>query len=328
MSLSEARLRYPSYDVRRIGRAARDAVAARPQASAAIVPTQSIAGRALFGVIAVMSFLAALTLGAVVLVRTSAGDWQSQVARELTIQIRPVEGRNTDTEVSRAALIARASQGVSHVRPYTREESYKLLEPWLGAGLAIKELPVPRLIVVTLLPGERPDLERLRKALTEQVAGATLDDHRAFVERMRAMTRAAVTIGFSILSLMLFATVLLVIFATRGAMATNRDIVEILHFVGAKNRFIAGQFQRQFLLLGLKGATLGGAAAAAAFLAVAFSTGRVPALTEPQGLASLLGNLTLSAEGYAGIFGVVVLIAVATAITSRWTVHTTLHNLD
>jgi cell division transport system permease protein len=327
MSLSEARLRHPAYDLRQITKAARDAVAARPQPSAAIVPTQSIAGRALFGVIAVMSFLAALTLGAVVLVRTTAGDWQSQVARELTIQIRPVEGRNTDTEVNRAALIARASQGVGHVRPYSREESYKLIEPWLGAGLALQELPVPRLIVVTLAPGERPDLERMRKALKDQVAGATLDDHRGFVERMRAMTRAAAMVGFGILALMLFATVLLVIFATRGAMATNRGIVEVLHFVGAKNRFIAGQFQRHFLLLGLKGAALGGTAAMTAFLAASFWVGRQHGAGHSDATA-LFGSLSLPLEGYAGIFGVVVLIAVATAITSRWTVHTTLHNLD
>jgi cell division transport system permease protein len=328
MSLSEARPRYPSYDLRRIGKAARKAVAGRPKPSAPIVPTQSIAGRALFGVIAVMSFLAALTLGAVVLVRTSAGDWQSQVSRELTIQIRPVEGRNTDTEVNRAALIARASQGVAQVRPYSRAESLRLLEPWLGAGLVLDELPVPRLIVVTLAPGERPDLDRLRRALKEQVIGASLDDHRGFIERMRAMTRAAVAAGFGILALMLFATVLLVIFATRGAMATNRGIVEILHFVGAKNRFISGQFQRHFLLLGLKGATLGGGAAMALFLGVSFSVGSMGATPLAQEAAVLFGNLALPAAGYAGIFGVVALIAAATAITSRWTVHSTLHSLD
>ena len=44
-----------------------------------------------------------------------------------------------------------------------------------------------------------------------------------------------------------------VTFATRGAMATNKPVIEVLHFVGAKNGFIAGHFQRHFLLLGLQG---------------------------------------------------------------------------
>ena len=70
---------------------------------------------------------------------------------------------------------------------------------------------------------------------------------------MRAMARTAVAGGIGVLVLMLAATMLSVIFATRGAMATNRPIVEVLHFIGAKNGFIAGQFQRHFLMLGLEG---------------------------------------------------------------------------
>ncbi|MBX6424411.1 MAG: ABC transporter permease [Variibacter sp.] len=293
-----------------------------------IVPTHSVAGRALLGVIAIMSFLASLTLGAVVLVRTSAGDWQSQVSREVTIQVRPVDGRDIETEVNRAALIARASHGIAQVKPYTKEESLRLLEPWLGSGLAVDELPVPRLIVVTIGPGARPHLEELRKALSEQVAGASLDDHRGWVERMRAMTRTAVAVGFAVLGLVLFATVLLIAFATRGAVATNRGIVEVLHFVGAKNRFIAGQFQRHFLELGLKGAVLGGGAAIAVFLLADFAAGPPADTAGAQEMAALFGGLMLPPEGYAGIVGVIVLIAAVTALASRWTVHRTLDSLD
>jgi cell division transport system permease protein len=329
MSLTEARPRFPVYDLRAVRKAAVEAIAAaRPEVLAPIVPKQSMSGRALTGVIAIMSLLASLTLGAVVLVRASAGDWQSQVAREVTIQVRPVEGRNLDTEVNRAALIARASQGIAQVRPYTKEQSQRLLEPWLGTGLALDELPIPRLIVVTLAPGAQPDLQRLRQSLAEQVAGASLDDHRGFVERMRAMTRMAVAVGFSVLALMLGATLLMIVFATRGAMATNRGIVEVLHFVGAKNRFIAGQFQRHFLVLGLKGALIGGGAAMALFLAAHFATARMQDAAATAEWAALLGNLALAPEGYAGMVGVVVLIAAVTALTSRWTVHRTLASLD
>src|SRR5829696_2272560 len=70
-----------------------------PRAEASIVPADSISGRALLAVIAIMTFLAALTLGAVVLVRTAAGDWQSSIAREVTIQVRPGQGRDLEAEV-------------------------------------------------------------------------------------------------------------------------------------------------------------------------------------------------------------------------------------
>ena len=91
----------------------------------------------------------------------------------------------------RNAVGARAAHaGVSSARaPISKEESARLLEPWLGSGLALDELPVPRMIVVRVAPGETPDLAALRQQLAAQVPGATLDDHRGWVDRMRAMAR-------------------------------------------------------------------------------------------------------------------------------------------
>src|SRR5881392_3335952 len=80
---------------------------------AAIVPADSISGRALLAVIAIMTFLAALTLGAVTLVRSASGDWQSAVGREVTIQLRPSEQREIEADIRKAAAIASALPGVA-----------------------------------------------------------------------------------------------------------------------------------------------------------------------------------------------------------------------
>src|ERR1043165_1298977 len=85
---------------------------------AAIVPADSIAGRAPIAVIAIMTFLAALTLGATVLVRSAAGDWQSAVAREVTIQVRPSEQRDTEADVRAAVALASGTAGVASARAY------------------------------------------------------------------------------------------------------------------------------------------------------------------------------------------------------------------
>jgi len=235
-----------------------------PAREASIVPADSISGRALLAVIAIMTFLAALTLGAVVLVRSVAGEWQSAVAREITIQLRPSETRDIEADLAKAVTLAQATPGIAGVRPYSREESARLLEPWLGSGLALGELPVPRLIVVRVGPGEPPDLAALRRQL-ELIPGATLDDHRGYVDRMRAMARSAVVVGLGVLALVLVAAMMSVMFATRGAMSANRQIIEVLHVVGAKEGFIASEFQRHFLLLGLKGGAIGGVTAMALF---------------------------------------------------------------
>src|SRR6186997_1883996 len=157
----------------------------------AIVPADSIGGRALVAVIAIMTFLASLTTGAVIMMHASAADWQSEIAREITIQVRPVAKGDAEAEVQKAAEIARAFPRIAEVRPYSKEESARLLEPWLGTGLALDDLPVPRMIVVKVAPEASFDVAGLRKTLGEQVAGASVDDHRGWIEQIRSMSRTA-----------------------------------------------------------------------------------------------------------------------------------------
>jgi cell division transport system permease protein len=279
-------------------------------------------------VIAIMTFLASLTTGAVILVSASARSWQTELAREVTIQVRPASERDMEADLRRASEIARATPGVSDVRAYSKEESARLLEPWLGSGLNVDDLPVPRLIVVRVAPERAPDLAGLRRAVSEQIPGATLDDHRGWMDRMRTMARTATVIGLGILALVLAATVLSVMFATRGTMAANRPIVEVLHFVGAKDGFIAGQFQRRFLMIGLQGGIIGGGAAIILFaLAGAVSDWQRGSLGGEQA-AVLFGMFSLGLTGYVALAAQIILVAAVTAITSRYTVSRTLQALD
>jgi cell division transport system permease protein len=293
-----------------------------------IVPKNSIAGRALVAVVAIMTFLASLTAGAVMLVRAAASDWQSDVSREITIQVRPEPGQNFERQIERAAEIARDFPGIADVRAYSKEESARLLEPWLGSGMALEELPVPRMIVVRLAPNATPNLDGLRKLLRERVAGASLDGHRAWMDRMRSMANTTIAVGIAVLLLMVAATTLSVAFATRGAMAANRTIVEVLHFIGATDGFIAGQFQRHFLVLGLEGGLIGGAAAIILFmLAALFGTWGVGVVGGEQ-LSMLFGTAILRVEGYVAIVVLAVMIAMVTALTSRHTVNLTLRSVE
>ena len=306
----------------------RPQVPARARNMSPIVPRASISGRALVAVVAIMTFLASITTGTVLLVSASAAEWQSEVASEITIQVRPQAGRDLERDAVAAAEAMRTQPGIVQVRPFTKDESAKLLEPWLGSGLALDELPVPRMIVVRIAPGETPDLAGLRTQLGAQIPGASLDDHRAFIDRMRAMARSAVAVGLAILALVLAATMLSVIFATRGAMSTNRQIIEVLHVVGAKEGFIASEFQRHFLLLGLKGGAIGGVTAMALFALAGVMSDWFKGSAGESQVAALFGNLSLGPEGYGAMVGLIVLVAAVTAGTSRLTVRRTLKALE
>ena len=303
-------------------------VAAHARNMSPIVPRGSISGRALVAVVAIMTFLASMTTGAVLLVRSSAAEWQSDVSSELTIQLRPSPGRDIERDVNAVVEVARVQPGILEVRPFSKEESARLLEPWLGTGLSLNDLPVPRVIVVRVASGAVPDLVALRRVVMQAAPAATLDDHRAWVERMRSMTGAIVFAGTGILILVIAATIISVSFATRGAMAANRPIVEVLHFVGAQDRYIANRFLRHFLRLGLEGGLIGGLAA---MLIFGFSESIANWFSgTPVGdqFAALLGTFALPASGYFVLAIQTVMIAAVTAWASRRTLFPTLQEID
>jgi cell division transport system permease protein len=299
-----------------------------PHFETPLVPRNSISGRALIAVVAIMTFLASLTTGGAMLVTRAAGEWQSDISREVTIQVIPAPGRDVDSMVDKAASVSRTFPGVVEVRPYSKEESLKLLEPWLGTGLSLNELPVPRLIVVKVGADTRPDLAQLRRVLADQVPGAVLDDHRGWIDRMRAMAGTAVAAGLCALVLMFAATVLSVTFATRGAMVTNKAVIEVLHFVGAKNGFIARNFQHHFLLLGLQGGAIGGGAAIVLFALAGLASRWFAGTAGGDQTSALFGSFSIGVGGYIAVLCQVALIAVVTALTSRHTVNSTLEAMD
>jgi cell division transport system permease protein len=301
---------------------------AAPRRMKPIVPAQTVSGNALVLVIAIMTFLSCLTLGAVTLVRDTASMWQSQISREATIQIKPAENLDMEAALLAAQAAAAGVPGVREARIVDREATARLLSPWLGEGLNIDDLPVPRLVIVTIDETAPPDFAAMRQLIASEVPGATLDDHRTWIDRLVSMARTTVTIGIATLALMLAATVLTVVFATRGAMAGNGHVIEVLHFVGAEANFIASEFRRHFLLTGAKGAAAGGLAAVIVFVAFGWWSSRNMATPQADQATALFGNFAIGATGYAGVAVVVLLIAALTAATSHITVVSYLNDID
>lgn len=293
-----------------------------------IVPRASIQGRALVAVVAIMTFLASMTTGTVLLVSASAAEWQSEVASEITIQVRPQAGRDLDRDTAAVTEAMRAQPGIVEVRPFSKAESGKLLEPWLGTGLSMDDLPVPRMIIARVQPGTPLDLGALRARVTQVAPSASVDDHRAWIERMRSMTNATVLAGLGILALVIIATIISVSFATRGAMAANRPIVEVLHFVGAGDRYIANRFLRHFLRLGLEGGVIGGGAAMLVFGFSESIAGWFSGTPVGDQFAALLGTFSLRPSGYVVLAVQAVLIGAITAVASRQTLFATLNDID
>jgi cell division transport system permease protein len=292
-----------------------------------LVPPDSIAGRALIVVIAIMTFLACLTAGGAILVAEASEGWRAEVSRDVTIQVKPHAGDDVDALVKAAADIASATPGVADVHAYSKAESEKLLAPWLGEGFDLGQLPIPRLVIVHMKSGHENDMQPLRDALTAGAPDASLDDHRLWLSRLDTMANAVVVFATALFVLMIVAMATAIGFATRGAMAGAREIIEVLHFVGAADSYVALQFQGHFLRLGLRGAAIGGFAAALFFALGAIVTNWGDRSTGTEEISALFGAFVLGASGYFAILVICLAIAALTGFLSRQIVFRQLRSL-
>lgn len=282
-----------------------------------LIPSGSIAGRALVVVIAIMTFLACLTAGCAILVARASEDWGSEVLRDITIQVRPRTGEDLEALASKAASVASQAPGVDRVHAYSAVESEKLLEPWLGTGLDLSVLPIPRLIVVHMRNQTDDELASLKALLARAVPQASLEDHRVWASRIGTMANAIVALAVALFVLMIVAMATAIGFATRGAVAANREIIEVLHFVGASDSFIAREFETHFRRLGSRGALIGGASAIAFFLTASALSSWWSHSTGGEEIAALFGAFSLAPMGYLGLVLVGAAVTLLTGFLSR-----------
>jgi cell division transport system permease protein len=257
----------------------------------------------------------------------SANAWLRDIASEVTVQVEPREKTDIEKAVKDVAGFLARQPGIRRASPLSVDQSAGLLEPWLGQSEVLKSLPVPRLIALELDRDQPPDFDALRAALAKQFKGVTLDDHRQWQQQIRTVTRSFALGGFAILALVAAATMAIIISAARSAMASNREIVEVLHFVGATDRFIAREFEKHFLALGIKAGLVGALSAMAVFLAMPavmqLLGGGTTTIAEMQ---RLIGSGALDPSGYGMLGLVVIVIAAICMLTSRFGVYRMLNS--
>ncbi len=139
-----------------------------PSRSSGLMPAESASGATLHTIVAVMSFLACLALGFVLTLGRLASEWTDGLSGSVTVQLLPSPQISQDDQVKEALRLVKNWPGVFAARALSRAESEKMLEPWLGEGNVLQDLPVPQLIEVTLQPGP-VELEGLGRALADGV---------------------------------------------------------------------------------------------------------------------------------------------------------------
>jgi cell division transport system permease protein len=276
---------------------------------AALLPTREARDPALVFAIAVLCFVACLTALGVIAADRAARGWSGQLTGEATVIIRPRGVETPDAASARAAEVLAGAPGVVEARALDAEQAYELVRPWLGDVADLSDLPVPRLVAVTLDRKRPATAIGLSRVLAAQGIDAVVDDHSVWMADIRRSAGLVRWTGLSIFALIAAAAAALVAFATRAGLSARRDVVEVLHLSGAEAGFISRLFESRFAQVAALGGAMGAAAAAAFGGALRFAgggEGLTPAL--PIAYVDLLAVLPCPA-----------LAALAAAVAARMT---------
>ena len=229
-------------------------------------------------IVGLMVYLGTLTLAVALLVSTLAADWSAGLTGTVTIHIVSTNDESEtemDSRVNDAIREALKTPGVASARAIPLSQVAKLLAPWLGDEAPLADLPLPRIVDVTLAEDAELDITGLRGRLENAVPGAGLDDHQLWRDRLVRFLFAIQIVAAVMVALIGATTVTVVVFATRAGLAVHNEVIEVLHLIGARDEYIAGQFQHNALKLGLKGAIVGSVAGIATLLAIKYTAGRL-----------------------------------------------------
>jgi cell division transport system permease protein len=284
--------------------------------------------------VALMVFLAALSLAAVMTLQHALEGWDASLAGSLTVELPPVTVaptnpktkaiQNNDGGLAAVLALLRATPGINSAQPLGRDDVARLIAPYLGNALSPNDLELPRLIDVRIDPKSPPDLGLLQLKLIAIAPGAVIDDHRLWLGRLFLFARSVQITALVILALIGIVAVLTVMFVTRTGLLVHREAIELLHLMGARDGYIAHQFEREALRLGLIGGAAGLLLAGLALLALGHAAEASAFLGDA---VNLIPALHLKGWNWLALAALPLAAGLVAGLTARLTVLATLLRL-
>jgi cell division transport system permease protein len=218
-----------------------------------LLPVEDVREAALFFVVGALCFLAALAALSAKSTYGAAKSWTAEVQGELTVSLPDVDRRGADE----ARTIVEATPGVRAARVLSKDEIDALLEPNFGSRGLPDSLPLPQLIAVEADPA-LPDMgPTIARHLSEAGIANAVDEHADWAGDVRRVLAVARLTALTAVALLAATAIATIAFATHAALLARRDIVDVLHLAGARDRFIAGLFERRFWVLCLRAGSVG-----------------------------------------------------------------------
>jgi len=276
--------------------------------------------------ISISVFLFAVTLSGVLAINSMLVNWNASILGSITVQIIPANEADkqkarddTIIQEQRAVAMLEAMPEARKVTPLNDEQLQRLLRPWLGDDVDIEELPMPRLIDVKLKPGAEINFKILAEKLATVAPQASLDNHKLWLNKLINFAAGLKMLALAVLLLVICVTSGAIFYTTQTSLGLHKDVIEILHLMGAKDTYIAQQYSRRTAWLGFLGGIIGVLTAIPVVFLIAHLAGQIE--------GGIISEARLSGGAWATILSLPLFSALVAMQTAYYTVKRTLERM-
>ena len=273
--------------------------------------------------ISIAVFLFGVTLAGVLSINSMLATWNNSILGSLTVQVLPVNDVNEEkakaqtlAQQEKAVELLTKKSEVERVTPLNDEQLQKLIQPWLGDGIDVKDLPMPRLIDIKLKKGAEVDFIKWADELAQTAPLASLDNHKLWLNKLIKFADGLKLLALTVLVLVVLITSGAIFYCTQTSLGLHKYIIEILHLMGAKDTYVAQQYAKRTAWLGFVGGIYG--------LVLAIPTIFIIAGLAQQIEGGIISEARLSFGDWSVIFSLPVFSMVIAMVTAYYTVKKTL----
>jgi len=214
--------------------------------------------------VGLMCFLVMIAVSASFALSAMSERWSSGLENKITIEI-PAETANGDPR-DKKTLTALSEQvqamlaeipNIKSIEPLSDADVSELVKPWLGEDLPLSDIPLPALISIETHNSDDANLDSLAVKLKNISGNIRLDTHEDWLLHLLRFTKTLQLTTFLISLIVGITTIIAIAGAVKARLAVLGEQIELLHLIGATDRYIAKQFQTYSFFVSLKGSIIG-----------------------------------------------------------------------
>lgn len=209
-------------------------------------------------------YLFVIVLAMVMAINAMVNNWEKDILGAITVQVSPIEDENkkidsekTQEQINKVLQFMENVSGVKSVNVLDIKTVEKLMTPWLGNKVDVSSLPIPQLLDVQLEDNAEINYDEITRGLHKVAPNASIDNHRLWLNRLLKFAGSLKTLALSVLLMVMGICAFSIYYSSRTSLGININSIEILHIIGAQDKYIAKQYARSYAKIGFFSGVIG-----------------------------------------------------------------------